>query len=91
MLFSNKKVIQPNVTIEINGQPITKFLGVIIDNKLTWKEHVSYICGKVAKGIGIISKVRKYLNRNTLLDLYYSFIYPYLTAIGCGDFLVNHI
>ena len=84
MLFLNKKVIQPNVTIEINGQPITcvtktKFLGVIIDNKLTWKEHISYICGKVAKGIGIISKIRKYLNRNTLLDLYYSFIYPYLT------------
>ena len=84
MLFSNKKVIQPNVTTEINGQPITcvtktKFLGVIIDNKLTWKEHISYICGKVAKGIGIISNVRKYLNKNTLLDLYYSFIYPYLT------------
>ena len=84
MLFSNKKVTQTNVKIEINGQPIksvtnTKFLGVIIDNKLTWKEHISYIGGKVAKGIGIISKVRKYLNKNTLLDLYYSFIYPYLT------------
>ena len=84
MLFSNKKVIPANVTIEINGQPITwvsktKFLGVIIDNKLTWKEYISYISGKVAKGIGIISKVRKYLNKNTLLDLYYSFIYPYLT------------
>ena len=84
MLFSNKKIIQPNVTIEINGQPITcvtktKFLGVIIDNKLTWKEHISYICGKVAKGIWIISKVRKYLNKNTLLDLYNSFIYPYRT------------
>ena len=66
MLFLNKKVIQPNVTIEINGQSITcatktKFLGVIIDNKLTWKEHISYICGKVAKGIGIISKNRKIL------------------------------
>ena len=64
MLFSNKKFIQPNVTIEINGQPITcvtktKFLSVIIDNKSTrWKEHISYICGKVAKGMGIISKVR---------------------------------
>ena len=84
MLLSKQNVIQPNVTIEINGQPITcvtktKFLGVIIDNKLTWKEHISYICGKVAKGIGIISKVRKYLNKDTLLDLCYSFIYPYLT------------
>ena len=57
----------------------TKFLGVIIDKKLSWKEHISYICGKVAKGIGIISKVRKHLNENTFLDLYYLFKYPYLT------------
>ena len=88
MLFSNKKTIQPNVTIEINGQPLTcetktKFLCVIIDNKLTWKEHISYICDKVAKGIGIILKVRKYLNKNTLLDLYYSFIYRHL--INCNQ------
>ena len=84
MLFSNKNVAQPNITIEIDKQPITcvtktKFLGVIIDSKLSWKEHISYVCGKVAKGIGIISKVRKYVNKSTLLELYYSFIYPYLT------------
>ena len=84
MLFSNKNVAQPNITIEIDKQPITcvtktKFLGVIIDSKLSWKEHISYVCGKVAKGIGIISKVRKYVNKSTLLELYYSFSYPYLT------------
>ena len=58
MLFSNKNIAQPNITIEIDKQPITcvtktKFLGVIIDNKLSWKEHISYVCGKVAKGVGI--------------------------------------
>ena len=89
MLFSNKKVIQPNVTIEINDQPITcvtktKFLGVIIDNKLTWKEHISYICGKVAKGIGIISKVRKYFTWSVLL-IYISI--SYLLQSGVGTFL----
>ena len=46
MLFSNKNVAQQNITIEIDKQPITcvtktKFLGVIIDNKLSWKEHIS--------------------------------------------------
>ena len=94
MLFSSKNVIQPNVTIEINGQFITcvnktKFLGVIIDNKLTWKEHISYICGKVTIGIGIISKVRKYLNKNTLLDyilLIHISIF-YLLQPGVGTFL----
>ena len=57
----------------------TKFLGVIIDNKLSRKEHIFYVSGKVARGIGIISKVRKYPNKSTLLDLYCSVIFPYLT------------
>ena len=29
--------------------------------------------------MGIITKSRKYLNRNSLLDLYHAFVYPYLT------------
>ena len=83
MLFSNKKKYCENVTIKIDGQNIkrvskTKFLGVQIDDKLLWKEHVKTVCGKVSRGIGIIIKARKYLNKNSLLTLYYSFIYPYL-------------
>ena len=38
----------------------------------------NYICGKIARGIGIIIKARKLLDRETLITLYYSFIYPYL-------------
>ena len=45
--------------LQIEGQLIMevhemKFLGVIIDNKLSWKPHVRYICTKCAKGIGVI-------------------------------------
>ena len=54
-----------------------KFLGIIIDRKLTWKDHIMYISGKIARGIGIIVKARKNLNSETLLSLYHSFIYPY--------------
>ena len=98
MLFSNKNDIQPsrNATIDINGQPITcltktKFLGVVIDNKLTWKEHISYICGKVAKGIVIIWKARKYFNKIlNLICITLLYIHILLTAVRCGDFLVNH-
>ena len=69
--------------IKIDNQEIsqvlkTKFLGVAIDSKLSWKEHIAYITGKIARGIGVISKARRYLNRDSLLSLYYSFIYPYL-------------
>jgi hypothetical protein len=84
MMFSNKKVKTRSVDIKINGENIdevdkTKFLGTIIDNKLNWKYHLSYIAGKISRGIGIIVKARKVLNRNSLRTLYFTFIYPYLT------------
>ena len=39
--------------------------------------HINYVKGKVAKGIGILYKARRLLKEDTLLTLYYSFIYPY--------------
>ena len=42
------------------------------------KKHINYISCKIAKGMDIIKKVRKYLNGDALISLGYSFIYPYL-------------
>ena len=83
MIFTNKNSTQPDFEIKIDGHRIdqtfkTKFLGVIIDSQLTWKEHINYICSKVAKGVGIIIRARKLLDKDTLMTLYYSFVYPYL-------------
>ena len=83
MFFSKKKSrSRPTVGINIDGEMLsevakTKFLGVVIDNKLSWNDHISYISGKIARGIGILIKARAVLNRDTLVTLYYSFIYPY--------------
>ena len=57
----------------------TKFLGVIIDNKLKWKEHIDYISKKIANGIGVIVKARKIFDKVTLLSLHNSLILPYLS------------
>jgi len=69
--------------ILINGQKVdqvknTKFLGVVIDEKLNWAQHIEFVKSKISKGIGIICKARKALNSDTLKTLYYSFVYPYL-------------
>ena len=56
----------------------TVFLGVIIDEHLTWKPHISHVANKVSKSIGIIRKCSFHLNKQSLLTLYYSMIYPYL-------------
>ena len=88
MVFTRKK-FSHQLDIRIDGHHIdevhkTKFLGVFIDNKLNWKDHVSYLIGKISKGIGMVIKARQYFIKNGLIVLYYSFIYPYL--IYC-----NHI
>ena len=59
-----------------------KYLGVYIDCHLTWHDHIDYICGKISKNINIMDimvKLRHYVSKATLISLYYSLIYPYVT------------
>ena len=56
---------------------VTKFLGVQIDAKLTWKNHIEYTCKKLSKCVAILAKARKKLKKSCLISLYYSFAYPY--------------
>ena len=71
------------VAVTINGFTLdvvenTKFLGLLLDDSLNWKAHVNYITQKLAKSIGILTQARKVFDRKTLIQLYYSFIYPYI-------------
>ena len=85
ILFQRKRVkISLSVDLIINNVKIdmikkTKFLGVIIDQNLSFQSHINYIKGKVAHGIGILYKSRPYFNFKTTRSLYNAFIYPYFT------------
>ena len=37
-----------------------KFLGIVIDEHLTFKPHIQYVTNKLSKNIGIISRIRPY-------------------------------
>ena len=54
-------------------------LGLILDSGLTWKEHISHLTKKIAKSIGILSLAKQTLTQKSLIQLYYSFVFPYLT------------
>ena len=64
-----------------------KYIGVIIDDKIKWIQHITYVKNKMSKGIVIIFKEANFLNRNALITLYHSYIYPYL--IYCIEAWVN--
>ena len=55
-----------------------RYLGIFIDSHLNWKSQVTYIVKKINRSIGVISKLRYYLNRITLINLYNALIYPFL-------------
>ena len=84
MIFRKRKKYNLDIKLAIDGEPInevakTKFLGILIDNKSKWKQHIAYVSGRISRGIGVIIKARQYFNKQGLISLYYSFIYPYLT------------
>ena len=49
-----------------------------LDSKLLFKNHIKQIEVKVAKGVGILSKLRFLLPKSTLLLLYYALVHPHL-------------
>ncbi len=56
-----------------------KYLGVLFDEKLSWKPQIDKMCGKLASVCGVISKVRHILDRNSMLMIYNSLVESRLT------------
>ena len=75
-IIFNNNITLDNVSVK--QVEVTKFLGVLVDQHLSWKSHISYVTKKISKTIGIISKSSFYLSQKSLLSLYYTLVYPYL-------------
>ena len=90
-------IVIPNVFLNNQIVPFTKtskFLGIVIDNNLTFSQHYNYICNKISKNTGILNRIHHYLPKSALLSLYYSLIYPYLmygVEIYYGNNKSNHV
>ena len=80
----SQRKINHSFSLSFGGQPIsqsnvTKFLGVNLDEHLTWKYHINFVCKQIAKSVGILSRTHFDLSCKTKLMLYYTLIYPYIT------------
>ena len=77
IIFTRKRSIASHPPLTFNNAPAAqkishKYLGLQVDKKLSFKEHLSKVESKVNKTIGFI------LPRSTLLTIYKSFIRPHL-------------
>ena len=63
----------------IENNPEIKLLGVTIDDQLTFKTHVSNVCKKASKQVGVISRLRNLIPTKAKVQIYKSAILPHLT------------
>ena len=78
MQFLTKNKISNNINIEYDNTLIAqanvvKFLGITVDNTLSWKQHIDTIIPKLNKDCFIIRRMKLYLSNYTLKMVYYAF------------------
>ena len=74
----------------------SRYLGLIVDDKLSWTNHITMVKGKVFPAIGIMYRFCKCLSINTLRMLYFSFMHShFLYLIGiwgsCSRMTLNQV
>ena len=73
--LSRSKSVMPKLFIgkkSIKSVKTKKFLGVVFDEKLSWKDHILDIISKLNSCLGASRGARPYLNKSSLLKIYYS-------------------
>ena len=79
LMVSTRIRSQQNYSINLLNNLVSpvdhcKYLGVRIDNKLTFKDHIGYIITKISRYTGILYKIRDNLPMKNRLDYYYAYI-----------------
>ena len=58
-----------------------KFLGIMVDEHLTFKNHVHYVSNKLSRSVGILNKLKLFLPFKASKSIYFAFILPYLNYV----------
>ena len=77
IFHSPRKQVDYNINIKLNSKrlyPSTyiKYLGVLLDEHLSWKPHINELTKKLNRSNCMLSKIRHYVDKNTIRSLYFS-------------------
>ena len=78
-----QNIRSPYFTSFINNLPVlsydkAKYLGVFVDSRLNFNSRIKSVENKIARSVGILSKLKHSLSSTSLLKLYYAFIHPHM-------------
>ena len=82
MLFRNRNTVT-DIKIYIKNHiidraAVTKFLRILIDEGLNWKEHINLIKSKLSKTVSIVGRCKNILDKEALYILYCTLFLPYI-------------
>ena len=70
-----------------------KYLGVLLDSNISWKFHINNVALKITRTVGVVSRLRHFVPRTTLLNIYQSY-HPASSDIwfgGLGSSCQNYL
>ena len=84
LFFRSKyKTIQENISIKIQGVRINpsshvKYLGIFVDEHLSWKHQIKELSNKLSRANDIISTLRHHAPKSAVLSVYYALFYSHM-------------
>ena len=75
---ANLSLISFSFDSNLPSVSMSKYLGLIFDNSLSFEPHINNLARKLSKAVGILSKVKAYLNTSSLCSLYYALFHCHI-------------
>ena len=87
----NTLLVNDNINVYIGGtqlesSKLEKLLGVRIDANLTWQDQVDHVCKMVGSRLGLLRRIKKYIDIPTIILYFNGYILPYIDYCNliCG-------
>ena len=75
---ANVSLISSSFDSNLSSVSMPKYLGLIFHNSLPFEPRINNLARKLSKAVGILSKVKVYLNASALCSLYYALFHCHI-------------
>ena len=70
--------------VKISNVQSSKLLGVMVDQNLSWKEHIDFVGGKISKKLGVLRRMSSFMSFDCRYKVYCSIVFPHF--VYCSSF-----